>query len=198
MDASAGQDRSAKPAPAQPEVLDQKKIHAEYSEGNFDMVLNALEGFQRRNKTFDRQDSVFIAKHLAVVYSANPGTREKGKYYMNRLLELLPSAKLVDMYVSDEIDHIFDKVREEFLDRQRSFGIDSSMLALPLRAPSNSGADSTHHTGTDRKHDATAKSGPGGHTLYWVATGTGAVAAGALAFFLITSDSPSDKTYHVP
>ena len=63
-----------------------------------------------------------IAKHLAGVYSAHPATREKGRYYMHRLLELVPSAKLVDMYVSEEIDRIFDKVREEFLARQRSFG----------------------------------------------------------------------------
>jgi len=33
---------------------------------------------------------------------------------MFRLLELLPSAKLVDMFVSEEIDRIFDKVRDEF------------------------------------------------------------------------------------
>ena len=40
------------------------------------------------------------AKHLAVVYTANPQTREKGKYFMRRLPALLPTAKLVDMYVS--------------------------------------------------------------------------------------------------
>src|SRR4051812_39482680 len=114
MFSTAGADRnsqsSGKSAPAgKMDTLDQKKIHNDYNDGNFETVTNSLEGFMRRNKTFSHGDSVFIAKHLAVVYSANPATREKGKYYMNRLLELLPSAKLVDMYVSDEIDRIFEK-----------------------------------------------------------------------------------------
>jgi hypothetical protein len=116
-------------------ILDQRKIHNEYNEGDFDAVIAALERFKQRHKTFARGDSVFVAKHLAVVYTANPDTREKGKYYMNQLLELLPSAKLVDMYVSDEIDHIFDKVREEFISRQQGFGVDSSQIKMPDRAP---------------------------------------------------------------
>jgi hypothetical protein len=32
---------------------------------------------------------------LAVVDTASPKTREKGRYYMMRLLELVPSTKLV-------------------------------------------------------------------------------------------------------
>ena len=92
------------------EPLDQKRIHALYNDGDFDAVVSALEAFVRRSGGYPRADSVFVAKHLAVVYSANPATREKGKYYMYQLLELLPSAKLVDMYVSDEIDRIFEKV----------------------------------------------------------------------------------------
>jgi hypothetical protein len=120
IESEAGQRSQAHP-------LNQKKIHQIYTEGDFEAVIAAIDSFTQVNKTFDHSDSVFIAKHLAVIYTANPATREKGKNYMFRLLNLLPSAKIVDMFVSDEIDHIFEKVREEYIVRQESLG--------PLRIP---------------------------------------------------------------
>jgi len=192
------------------DVLDQKKIHGDYNDGNFELVLTSLEGYMSRNKTYSRSDSVFIAKHLAVVYSANPVTREKGKYYMNRLLELMPSAKLVDMYVSDEIDRIFDKVREEFLSRQRSFGVDGSMVSMPDKAPRNAndsaGADDmlaaagTSSAGQGSKPAKKTAKTKSSHSGYWIAAGTGVVAAGILAYYLLSEDpgQAPDKTYVVP
>jgi hypothetical protein len=174
--------------------LDQKRIHAQYNEGDFDGVVTALEGFKKRNPTCSRADSLFIAKHLAVVYSANPDTREKGKYYMNVLLELLPSAKLVDMYVSDEIDRIFEKVREEFLTRQAAFGVDTARIDAPQSAPRNSRNQVTSTI-------PTAKAKPdekSGSTLYWVAGGAAVAAAGVAAYFLFSSEPPKDKIYRVP
>ena len=120
-------------APDPSDTLSQAKIHDLYNGGDFEPVITVLETYIRNHKTYSHADSVFIAKHLAVVYSANPETREKGKYYMFRLLELLPSAKLVDMYVSEEVDRIFDRVREEFLTRQHAFGVDTSSIDLPDR-----------------------------------------------------------------
>ncbi len=64
------------------ETLNQAKVHDLYNSGDFEPVIAVLEGFIQRNKTYSHSDSVFIAKHLAVVYSANPATREKGKYYI--------------------------------------------------------------------------------------------------------------------
>ena len=123
------------------ETLEQGRIHDLYNNGDFEPVISVLQSFISRNKTYSLSDSVFIAKHLAVVYSANPDTREKGKYYMFRLLELLPSAKLVDMYVSDEVDRIFDKVREEYMTRQHAFGVDTSRVTLPVRPGSRPGIE---------------------------------------------------------
>jgi hypothetical protein len=94
--------------------LNQIAIHYQYGDGDFPSVIKAIDEFTATHKKYARADSIFIAKHLAVVYSANPETREKGKYYMYRLLELVPSAELVDMYVSEEIDRIFSRVREEY------------------------------------------------------------------------------------
>ncbi len=100
--------------PAAGKALNQIAIHYKYSDGDFPAVIQAIDEFTHANKTYARTDSVFIAKHLAVVYTANPDTRERGKYYMYQLLELVPSAELVDMYVSDEIDKIFLRVKQEY------------------------------------------------------------------------------------
>ena len=132
------------------ERLDQGRIHDLYNNGDFDPVVTVIESFISRNKTYKHEDSIFIAKHLAVVYSANPATREKGKYFMFRLLELLPSAKLVDMYVSDEVDRIFDKVREEYMVRQHGFGVDTTRLNLPKRP--NDGVDPDPKVANGKSH----------------------------------------------
>ncbi len=159
------------------DTLDQVRIHDLYNNGDFEPVITVLESFTRTHPSFSNSDSVFIAKHLAVVYSANPDTREKGKYYMFRLLELVPSAKLVDMFVSEEVDRIFDKVREEFLTRQHAFGVDTSRIDLP---------DRPRHGGT--AVEASGKS----HTLVWASlAGGGALLAAGTWFWLANRDDGS-------
>lgn len=194
----------ASAAPAGRDILNQKKIHSDYNEGNFEKVTAELEGFMSRNKSYSLEDSVFIAKHLAVVYSANPETREKGKYYMFRLLAMLPSAKLIDMYVSDEIDRIFDKVREEFLARQKSFGVDSSQMSLPAKSPSNRQPAAMADNGGSKDsappaNQASAKSRKRNSTPFLVAGGAAIVAAGVTSYFMF-ADSPkkTEKTYVIP
>ena len=164
------------------DTLDQRKIHDLYNAGDFEPVISVLETYLADHKTYSHSDSVFIAKHLAVVYSANPETREKGKYYMFRLLELLPSAKLVDMYVSEEVDRIFDKVREEFRARQHSFGVDTSRMELPDRP---------------RQGEPRISDGRAGHTWLWISLAGGAAlaAAGAGAWIWIAN---SDGTSTPP
>ncbi len=180
---SAKSSPSAKPAPASKvatampdtakETLDQGRIHDLYNNGDFDPVVTVIEAFVQRNKTYSLSDSIFIAKHLAVVYSANPATREKGKYYMFRLLELLPSAKLVDMYVSDEVDRIFDKVREEFMVRQHGFGVDTSHISLPNRP----------------KQDPEGTSQSKNHIVLWSCVGGGVVLATVGTFLLFNTQN---------
>jgi DNA polymerase III gamma/tau subunit len=189
-------------------VLDQKKIHQDYEEGNFDAVIKNVEAFLASNKSHSREDSVFVAKHLAVVYSANPQTREKGKWYMYRLLELLPSAKLVDMYVSDEIDRIFEKVREEFAYRQKSFGVDSTQMNIPQQAPATANkqgaAPSTKTAATPvsapaPKAKTRAKESETNWTPYWVAAGAAVV--GVTAYLIVASgdeQTAEDKVFVIP
>jgi hypothetical protein len=204
--ASASSPASASATPAGGSALDQKAIHNAYNEGDFEKVTNLIEAFTKANKTYSRADSIFIAKHLAVVYSANPQTREKGKYYMYRLLEMMPSAELVDMFVSDEIDRIFEKVRKEFLARQKGFGVDSSQISMPDKPA----------TGSAAAHSASAQPAKGPSPEYleatrpekqsfwkrngmWVAGGVGLAVAGTVAYLIYASDeSPSTHTITIP
>jgi hypothetical protein len=186
---------------AVPVPLDQKRIHHAYNEGNFEIVIRDIETFQASHPTYPVSDSIFIAKHLAVVHSANPDTREKGKYYMFRLLELLPSAKLVDMFVSDEIDRIFDKVREEYMTRQKGFGVDDAH-ALPQRAPVNSGKSEMAEAKPAETKASAAQAGSGrkSNKTVWIASGAVMATVGVAAvYFLANSESEKeDKVYDVP
>jgi len=207
-------------------VLNQKSIHDTYNDGDFDKVISIIDVFTKANKSYSRADSIFIAKHLAVVYSANPKTREKGRYYMYRMLEMMPTAELVDMFVSDEIDRIFEKVRKEFLTRQKGFGVDSTQISTPQKpanksdatanqlATNNNGANSavasttasaTQNSSTAKpasstSNNANSKSGNSfKNQTFWIAAGAGVAIAGVTAIFiLMSSDTPAGKTITIP
>lgn len=115
------------------DTLDQKKVQAEYTDGNFENVIQLLEDYRANHASFRTIDSFFVAKYLGVVYSSNPNTREKGKYWLYRMLQIDPTAELVDMYVGEEVDHTFEKVRQEFIVRRNYRGINDVKLAKAIR-----------------------------------------------------------------
>jgi hypothetical protein len=93
--------------------LNRIAIHYHYADGDFPAVIRSIEEFARTRPAWSREDSAFIAKHLGVVYAASPETRERGKYHLLRLLELEPGDDLADMYVSDEIHDLYQRLRRE-------------------------------------------------------------------------------------
>lgn len=192
-----------KSAPAGPVVLRQQAIHIAYNEGDFDKVIAEIETFTRANRTYTRADSIFIAKHLAVVHTANPSTREKGKYYMYRLLEMVPSAELVDMFVSDEIDRIFDKVRKEFLSRQQGFGVDSTQISIPDK-PAGKGDPALAAARTADPAQPSATQGDTGVAPFykkrgfWMMTGAGLAAVGAVVTYVHAQEEGSGKSIVIP
>lgn len=117
------------------EVLDQQKIHSLYADGEFEKLIAEVNGFESRNKTYSHNDSAFVAKYLAVVYAANPETREKAKYYMYQLLKLQPEAQLMGMYANEEIEKLFERMKREY-----HVTYDSASGALALAAPSPAAA----------------------------------------------------------
>jgi hypothetical protein len=167
--------------------LDQDRVHGFYNDGDFDHVVAIIDSFTHVNKTYSLSDSVFIAKHLSVVYTANPATREKGKGYMFRLLDLMPSAKIVDMFVSDEIDRIFDKVREEYVVRERNLG-KSSRTAF----------ESDQYASGKMIVHATPEKKSSAHASYWLAGGVAFVAITGATYYFLSSNTPKDKVYGMP
>jgi hypothetical protein len=193
---------SLKPA-ERGDSLDQKSIHHIYSEGDFETVISRIDSFTATHKDYTLSDSIFIAKHLAVIYTANPATREKGKNYMFRLLNLMPSAKLVDMFVSDEIDHIFEKVREEYVVRQQSLGndapshLESTRYAVnKLSLNPDSGSGSGPANGREDRPAAVGK-GPS-RAVYWIAGGVTLAAIAGAGYYFLAPRKSSDKTYDLP
>jgi hypothetical protein len=188
-------------------ALDQKAIHNAYNEGDFEKVTKLIDSFTKANKTYSRNDSIFISKHLAVVYSANPQTREKGKYYMYRLLEMMPSAELVDMFVSDEIDRIFERVRKEFVARQKGFGVDSTQISSPEKPATGSAAhaeqaSAAQPAGPSKEYQEASR--PETESFWktkgmWIAGGVGLLTAGTVAYLILSSDdTPSTHTITIP
>jgi len=106
--------------------FDADRIHGYYKDGDFDKVIRELEGFQKSGRKCLHSDSLFLEKYLAVVYAANPATRELGRYHMHKLLDIFPSADLIDMFVGEEVDGVFDKVRKE-----HSLGKSASAVPAP-------------------------------------------------------------------
>ena len=94
--------------------LDTAHIHRTYLEGDFDLAIELIEDARKYGGPFSHKDSVFIFKHLGVMHAAKYETREKGKHYMVKLLEVEPTAKILDMYASDMIYMIFKNIKDEF------------------------------------------------------------------------------------
>jgi hypothetical protein len=99
--------------------LDRAKISKAYFEGDFDLVVEALETFRKIQPNPTREDKIYIYKYLSVIYAAKPETRGKAESYMYQLLKIMPSIELMDLYISDNIESIFNTVRVRFEQQQR-------------------------------------------------------------------------------
>lgn len=95
-------------------LLDTALIHQTYLDGDFDLAIDLIETARKHGGPFSHADSVFIFKHLGVMYAAKYETRELGKQNMMQLLHTEPSARIMDMYASDMIYMIFKNIQDEF------------------------------------------------------------------------------------
>lgn len=185
------------------QALNQDAVHKDYENGDFDAVIQKIDSFQKQNPTYFKSDSLFIAKHLSVVYAANPKSVEVGKYWMYQLLSLMPAADLAGMYVNEEIDRIFEKVRREFIARQVSFGIDTTRMVLPQRMDANSATakDSASKPKSSPPVSVPPQKGKqvgdnrnaGRKKLFWIGAGGTALIA-AVTTYVAMSSEPSTKT----
>jgi hypothetical protein len=113
------------------------------------------------------------------------------------------------MFVSDEIDRIFEKVRKEFVARQKGFGVDSTQISTPEKASTGSAANAERASARPAagpagpSNEYREASGPGNgfwkRNGMWVAGGVGLAVAATVAYFVATADdAPEPKTITIP
>jgi hypothetical protein len=180
--------RPAKPSKSAAKApMDTVKLHATYLDGDFDQATRVMEGALKNRKSLTHADSVFIFKHLGVMYAATPATREKGRYYMAQLIYIEPTAKILDMYASDMIDVIFRKVREE-VESKHPVAVKApepapdTVKPMPPPPPPPQPAPQV----------ARGKS----KTMFWV-TGGAVVAAGTVGLLYVLLDDPKPKQHNI-
>jgi hypothetical protein len=168
--------------------LDSATIHKYYLDGDFEEAIAILETGLKEKRPFNHNDSVFIFKHLGVMYAAQYETREKGKFYMHQLLMTEPTAKIMDMYASDMIYMIFKNIQDEF---------ESNRMRLADADNAANGNSQAHSNGKDpgrRKNEAGISSGS---TAFWVgATAVAAVAVGIGAYFILSDERDAGDSDH--
>jgi hypothetical protein len=98
-----------------PGKLDTAAAHATYADGDFDQVVATLEPYLTQKLPMSRAESLFVFKHLGVIFSKDAPSREKGKYCFRKLFDLNPEAQILDMYATDDIYAVFRTVRDEWL-----------------------------------------------------------------------------------
>lgn len=169
--------------------VDSAKVHALYLEGEFEEAIPILEANLKQTRQYRREDSVFMFKHLGVMYAARNETRERGKYYLHRLLTVEPTAKIMDMYASDMIYTIFQNIQEEFASTRKFLGLQHQTRAGidSLSAPSDPKAEKDS---VRKSPEATTKHSSGGKAWAWSGAAVVTVAAGVGAYFLITEQQP--------
>lgn len=169
-------------------ALDTAKLHATYLDGDFDKAIQAMEAALKSKRKMSHADSVFIFKHLGVMYAATPATREKGRYYMAQLIYVEPTAKILDMYASDMIYLIFRNVQEEFEHKHPQVAAPAADTSKPVAAAA--GPTTVPVASSARPSGSKSK------TLYWV-TGGAVVAAGAVGLLIVLLDDPKPRTHQI-
>lgn len=185
---SADAAASKKPVPAKKSgPLDTATVRKYYLDGDFDPAIDLVETTLRYKTGFSHEDSVFMFKHLGVMYAARYETREKGKHYMHRLLEVEPTARILDMYASDMIYMIFKNIQDEFDSTRQRLGRTNSAGGGQGNGPQDSPRPSPE---TEKKEGSSA--------FLWLGGATVAVAAGVATYFYFSDEPKVTTVDHQP
>lgn len=156
--------------------LDSALVRKFYMDGEFEPAIATLESELASKGILSHDDSVFIFKHLGVMYAAQYETRERGKMYMHKLLMAEPTAKIMDMYASDMIYMIFKNIQDEFVTNRTRLARSKEHVDQNSQNPQDSATASMHRTSGSKS---------GMRTGIWI--GAAAVAVGIGTYFLISN-----------
>ncbi|HLP42511.1 MAG TPA: hypothetical protein VK465_13465 [Fibrobacteria bacterium] len=160
--------------------LDTSAVRKLYLDGDFDLAIDQLEMALKYDTSFSHQDSVFCFKHLGVMHAAKYETREKGKLYMHKLLEVEPTARILDMDASDMIYMIFKNIQDEY--HSMNPVVTPHPEPRPERQPVKEPSKEPAKEPTKRK------------SLAWVGWTTGTLAAAGgivLGYHMLKDDEPA-------
>ncbi|MDQ3002226.1 MAG: hypothetical protein M3Y08_13320, partial [Fibrobacterota bacterium] len=179
---------NAAPKPSDAQSLDTTKVKRLYQEGDFEQSIAILESMLKEKKVTNHRDSVFVFKHLGVMYAANDHSRERGKYFMLQLLTIEPTARIMDMYASDMIYMIFKNIQEEYATTHTRY------VRAEKHVEGNNGTDAKPQSKPDAENPAETRK-PEGHKKAFILMGATAAAIGVgVAVFLLTDDPPPKST----
>lgn len=144
-------------------------LHGLYRDGEFDSLLQAMKAYPDRHPKMNFEDSLFLAKHYAVIFAATPATYERSRYYMRQMLEIDPHSDFVGMFATENVDRLFENVRKEyFLTHIFSPKPDDDSLKV------------------DKQHRSSSQ-------LWWWASGAALIAGGAITLWVINTSNKIDK-----
>ena len=140
--------------------LSYSKIKSLYNEGELDKMRDVLESFLKKSgKTAQTKEKVFAYKYLGVAYAAQPDGYPVAETYFYQMLKLAPNAHLSDMYVSSEIESLFNRTQARFQKENRDiseFDEFGNRRKPPdtVAAPVAIAKDSTHPVRPNRPSNA--------------------------------------------
>jgi hypothetical protein len=190
----------ARPTPAATDTLGikplpSKQIETVYRNGDLDSVVIYIRMGRPKPMFLDKGDSVVAFKYLGIIYSADPKTREKGRYYFNQLLMKDPRASITELLPGENARMTFKEVREEFFELYPHLVPQGGLSAAP---PAEEERTDTLvvalRSGSGQRPAPAAQAQPArkrNWTWAWI-TGGVIVAGGAAAVALL---DPPAKTY---
>ena len=163
--------------------LEAAEVRRLYMEGEFDRAIGLLQSRLGKKGTLEHGDSIFIFKHLGVMYAAQVESVEKGKWFFHKLLIVDTAAKITDMYASDHIYAIFQRISEE-ASSSRHLEAPTNRRLLSTSPANRPGADSFAN-----KVSASSQLAPHSHgrSYFWLgATTVLAVGAGFATYYVLS------------
>jgi hypothetical protein len=128
----AGLASAADPAINTQGRLNMVLLRQAYTEGEFEPVRQTLENFLKKHEQgATRDEKVFSHIYLGVIYAADSGSGVRAEHHFNALLDLAPNIELVDMFIPPKIQHMFDRVKHDFI-RAKEYGRKYDALGNPI------------------------------------------------------------------
>lgn len=154
-----------------------------YTEGEFEPVRQSLEAFLKKHEQgATRDEKVFSHIYLGVIYAADSGSGVRAEHHFNALLDLAPNIELVDMFIPPKIQHMFDRVKHDFI-RAKDYGRKYDALGNPL--PESAGSDKP----ADRPKQATLKKEKRGSLWTLVTLGTAAAVGAGVGIYYLAANA---------